>query len=682
MPIQFTRKGRYEVWRDGQKISEHNQEREATEQIINHSSVYGDGDYEIKGYLVVARVVGSVNPQTGDATPPTTPGSVSASATSATTGTVTWTASTDANGVAGYQIFLDGAPLNPTTTNLSYSLTGLSPSTQYAVTVVAFDAAGNNSVAGGPALFTTNANSAPVWSLGNQAYETGASVSISLDTVCTDADGDTITYSLVSGSLPSGLSLSGVRNETLSGTVDTVETAVFTLGASDGIASVQNVALTFTITAPDTVAPAAPTGLALSGITSTSINLNWNDNAESDLASYTVYRSTDGVNFGVRQSGVLVSNYSDSGLNSSTTYYYNVTATDNSGNQSSASSTASDTTLALNTPYDLTAGGTRTVPITYSWPTDAAPTINAGTVTSIAALNAAIAANTEVTLQPGTYSGNISVGAADDNCIINLTGCTINGAPDFQGSQIRVNGGRINHSGNEVFMVGSDILFYNTYFNCTGTGQGAQLSPASSAQRIAFVYCTIRDQNVARGMYAFSGTGQFIFAACDIDIAYQGGSGTPPYGPWGIRVMTANNTIFADCRWSNIVTVGANLRFHAKDANVDGLWFVGNSVETSARIEVNPFGEDGSTFGDITNVYMDSNNFYNISSSSADVWFHQSGYGSVSTGRFQGNRLYTNAVSAGSTFLPAVNNTSGFTYSDNLTVAYSAPSAFTGGSDQ
>lgn len=421
MPIQFTRKGRYEVWRDGQKISEHNQEREATEQIINHSSVYGDGDYEIKGYLVVARVVGSVNPQTGDTTPPTTPGSVSASATSATTGTVTWTASTDSSGVAGYQIFLDGAPLSPTTTNLFYSLTGLSPSTQYAVTVVAFDAAGNNSVAGGPALFTTDANSAPVWSLGNQAYETGASVSISLDTVCTDADGDTITYSLVSGSLPSGLALSGARNETLSGTVDTVETAVFTLGASDGIASVQNVALTFTITAPDTVAPAAPTGLSVISTTSSSINLDWADNAESDLASYDVYRSTVGASgpWGKRNpSPLTASNYADTGLNEQTQYWYYVTATDDSGNESVASSVVSSTTNAIVTGSNttrinslLTAIGA-TVPFTQAYPADPVTTSGPTEVTP-ATLSANLVSGRQLILQEGDY-GNLTMPSVQD----------------------------------------------------------------------------------------------------------------------------------------------------------------------------------------------------------------------------------------------------------------------------
>ena len=300
----------------------------------------------------MSRVIGSINPapgQPGDTTPPSEPGSVQASSTSATTGTVTWTASTDDVGVAGYEVFVDGSPVD-TTTDLSYGLTGLSPSTQYSVTVTAFDAAGNNSTAGGPALFTTASNSAPVWSLGDQAYETGESVSIDLDTVCTDVDGDTINYSLVSGTLPSGLSLSGTRNELLSGTVDTVEVQNVTLGASDGIAATQSLALTFTITAPDTVAPSAPTGLTVTNVTSGSITLDWDDNVESDLNHYDVERSTVSASgpWGKRNAAdILVSSYQDTGLSGDTTYWYRVTATDDSGNESTPSAVVFDTTLSV-----------------------------------------------------------------------------------------------------------------------------------------------------------------------------------------------------------------------------------------------------------------------------------------------------------------------------------------------
>ncbi|WP_461302242.1 M4 family metallopeptidase [Aureisphaera sp.] len=57
---------------------------------------------------------------------------------------VSWNASTDNVGVTGYEVFLDGASQGNTATT-SYSFSGLSASTTYAVTVAAYDAAGNSS---------------------------------------------------------------------------------------------------------------------------------------------------------------------------------------------------------------------------------------------------------------------------------------------------------------------------------------------------------------------------------------------------------------------------------------------------------------------------------------------------------------------------------------------------------
>lgn len=548
MPVSFTQKGYYEVWRDGQKISQHNREREATETITEHSAIHGDGDYEIRPPLVMAKAYGVVSNQDGgDTTPPTTPGSVSASATSATTGTVTWTASTDNVGVAGYQIFVDGSPVD-TTTSLSYGLTGLSPSTQYSVTVTAFDAAGNNSVAGGPSLFTTDANSAPVWSLGNQSYTTGDAVSIDLDANCTDADGDTITYSLVSGTLPSGLALSGARNQTLSGSVDTVETANFTLGASDGIATTQNVALTFTISAPDTTAPAAPTGLSLSGISSTGMTLDWNDNAESDLATYTVYRSTDGVSFGVRASGITSSIYSDTGLNASTTYYYYVTATDDSNNESSASSTVSDTTLALNTPYDLSA---YTIPFTYSWP--AAPTttqtINVPsdmTISAAAATNGAV-----INVTSGDY-GDVSAGSNQEWIL--SPGVTID-TFTYTGSQ-RVKLTCVTPRTATVRRVTADEASGTTQdFLCDGVALASEVGQvpnesiwsSPNGQRVAIVNCSIRSNSYGIFPVTVNSSwsnnliiaGNFIYTSSSLPPGLYGNQ-------HGIRAMSINTFIIAD----------------------------------------------------------------------------------------------------------------------------------------
>lgn len=100
----------------------------------------------------------------------------------------------------------------------------------------------------------------------------------------------------------------------------------------------------------DTTAPAAPSGLSATGVSSSRVDLNWADNSETDLAFYQVYRSTmPGFTPGsgtLVASNVTASAFSDTGLSASTTYHYQVTAVDTSGNESAPSAEVNATTTA------------------------------------------------------------------------------------------------------------------------------------------------------------------------------------------------------------------------------------------------------------------------------------------------------------------------------------------------
>src|SRR5207244_2859658 len=85
---------------------------------------------------------------------------LSASAMSSLQMNLSWTASTDNVGVAGYTIYRGGSQI-ATTSLTSYSDTGLSPSTAYAYTVAAYDAAGHVSVQAVPAAPAPLAFTAP-----------------------------------------------------------------------------------------------------------------------------------------------------------------------------------------------------------------------------------------------------------------------------------------------------------------------------------------------------------------------------------------------------------------------------------------------------------------------------------------------------------------------------------------
>ena len=90
-----------------------------------------------------------------DTEAPSVPTDVKASDVTKTGATVTWTASTDNEGVAGYNVYVNGAQVNDTlVATTEYVLTGLTEGTEYTVEVEAVDT--NNNVSAKAAVtFTT-----------------------------------------------------------------------------------------------------------------------------------------------------------------------------------------------------------------------------------------------------------------------------------------------------------------------------------------------------------------------------------------------------------------------------------------------------------------------------------------------------------------------------------------------
>ncbi len=95
--------------------------------------------------------------------------------------------------------------------------------------------------------------------------------------------------------------------------------------------------------ASDLMPPAAPTMLsALPG--ESAVTLDWTDNAEPDLADYTVHRSTNsGSGYAAISTGIAFSSHNDTPVANATTYYYVVTALDANRNESAYSTEVSVT---------------------------------------------------------------------------------------------------------------------------------------------------------------------------------------------------------------------------------------------------------------------------------------------------------------------------------------------------
>ena len=93
----------------------------------------------------------------------------------------------------------------------------------------------------------------------------------------------------------------------------------------------------------DTTPPAKVTGLQATPISSSQIDLSWNANTEPDLDHYNVYRD------GVLIASVTTTTYSDMGLTAGTTYTYEVSAVDTSGNEGLKSDPVTATTSSGST---------------------------------------------------------------------------------------------------------------------------------------------------------------------------------------------------------------------------------------------------------------------------------------------------------------------------------------------
>ncbi|APG64375.1 hypothetical protein LPB136_02880 [Tenacibaculum todarodis] len=147
-----------------------------------------------------------------DSTPPTVPTAVTISNETGTSFKASWSASTDDSGVASYDVFIDGV-LNGNTTNTEFVVTGLTISTTYTVTVLAKDAANNQSAQSAPVNGTTTDGTSSVAELFFSEYVEGGGYNKALEIVNLTANPvDLSTYSVKrqsNGTWETALNLSG-----------------------------------------------------------------------------------------------------------------------------------------------------------------------------------------------------------------------------------------------------------------------------------------------------------------------------------------------------------------------------------------------------------------------------------------------------------------------------------------
>lgn len=361
----------YYVYRDGVKIAT------TATTMFQDTGLTGATTYSY--YLVAFDLGGNwsspsltVNVTTQDLTPPSAPPSVAATAATTTQINVTWAAATDDLAIGSYRVFQGTSAANlvqialaPATT-FSYSNYSLTPNTKYYYAVQAADTSGNLSPMSMIASATTLALPSTPGTL-----------------VASPSSTSTFQINLSWGASTSGMPLVGYqifRGSTSSNMVQigTVATTTYTdIGLSGGtqyfygvraIDSGGNLSpMSNTANATTLALPSAPTGLS-GTVNGTTITLGWTTGPSGlPIGTYRVFRGTS-VSGMVQIATVTKNSFIDSGLASSTTYYYGVQEVDTIGNISPMSSPPiSVSTMGPPQPPAVSAVATSTTKVSVSW---------------------------------------------------------------------------------------------------------------------------------------------------------------------------------------------------------------------------------------------------------------------------------------------------------------------------
>jgi GH25 family lysozyme M1 (1,4-beta-N-acetylmuramidase) len=307
------------------------------------------------------------------ATPPAAPSGLTATAVSSSQINLGWTDnSTDEDNFVVARSTVSGGPYSDIATlaaNVtSYNNTGLSGNTAYHYVVRASNAGGSSALSAQASATTPLA--APAAPSGLTATAASSSqINLSWTDNSSTESGFIVARSTVSGGpytdvLTLGANVTSASNTGLSAST----TYYYVVRAYNATGSSANTAQASATTLA--AVPTAPSGLTATAFSSSQINLAWTDNSSTE-ANFIVARSTTvgGPYTDLPALAANTTSYGDTGLATSTTYYYVVRASNASGS-SANSAEASATTQAAPTPAvpsGLTATAVNSSQINLSW---------------------------------------------------------------------------------------------------------------------------------------------------------------------------------------------------------------------------------------------------------------------------------------------------------------------------
>jgi chitodextrinase len=257
-----------------------------------------------------------------DTQAPSVPTGLTATAASGTQVNLAWNASTDNVGVTGYYVYLNDQPLT-TTTQTSFSHTGLTAGNTYNYRVSAYDAIPNHSawtavVSATTTLADTQAPSVPTGLTATAA--SGTQVNLAWN-ASTDNVGVTGYYVYLNDQ-----PLATTTQTSFSHTGLTAgSTYNYRVSAYDAIPnhSAWTAVVSATTTLADTQAPSVPTGLTATAVSGTQVNLAWNAATDNvGVTGYYVYLNDQPL------ATTTTTSFSHTGLTAGSTYNYRVSAFD------------------------------------------------------------------------------------------------------------------------------------------------------------------------------------------------------------------------------------------------------------------------------------------------------------------------------------------------------------------
>jgi titin len=290
------------------------------------------------------------------------PSGLSATATSSNTIRLSWTDnSTDETYFVVERSATSGSGFQTVTTldadTTTFNNSALNASTTYYYRVYATKGGGNSSFSN-EAFATTDPSPAQApfapTSLGASATSS-SSIDLSWTDNSTDETNFVVERSATSGSAFRTIAILGVNTTSYADMtgLSASTTYYYRVYATNGVGSpgFSNEASATTDAPPGSTIPTAPTGLGATAISSSSIDLGWTDNSTNET-NYVIQRSTTSSSgfTTIATLGTNTTSYADTtGLSASTTYYYQVYATNSAG-----SSGFSNEASAITDPAPLT----------------------------------------------------------------------------------------------------------------------------------------------------------------------------------------------------------------------------------------------------------------------------------------------------------------------------------------